>query len=81
MLAALTLALMAQGAPYKLVIVAGAGGTAVVDYPTLARCQRAAEFVEAEWRRRYEQAKAEPRPPNVYLTGPPFTAFAFCIPG
>ncbi|WP_419809180.1 hypothetical protein [Sphingomonas sp.] len=70
-----------QPAAYKLVIVVGAGGTTVVDYPSAARCQRAADALEAEWRRQYEIAKAEPRQPNVYLTGPAFTAFAFCIPG
>lgn len=70
-------------AQVKLVIISGPDGrgVAVVDYPNLGRCERAAAFVEAEWRRRFEESKAAPREPNTFLLGPAFTTFAFCIPG
>lgn len=68
---------------YKLVIVTGpgGGGVAVVDYPSRARCQVAAQIVEAEWLRRFEEAKERAaNTPNTIVTGPAFTAAAFCIP-
>ena len=65
---------------YKLVIVIGDGGTAVVDYPTLTRCQKAAAAVEDEWKRRFADAQANQRSENVILTKPAFRSFAFCIP-
>lgn len=75
---------VAQQSPaYKLVIISGpnGGGVAVVDYPTLARCQKAAATVEMEWKRRFEEAKLRAsQEPNTILAGPAFTSFAFCIP-
>ncbi len=72
-----------QNAPVKLVIITGpnGGGVVVVDYPSLARCEKAALVVENEWKRRFNAAQERAaNQPYATSVSPGFTSFAFCIP-
>lgn len=77
---ALTLAAATNPAaegPHKLIMVAN-DSTVAIDYPTRARCLRAAIAAEGEASRRLREAYAEN---GDRIIKPALRVVAFCIPG
>ena len=70
----------AQATPYKLVILWGDSGVAVVDYPSAARCQAAKTVLEERkvQERRVRQPQAAPGGGMIFR--PPWQMEMVCIP-
>lgn len=75
-----TAAAAQQASPYKLIVASSEGGVTAIDYPSAARCERAKQTIEAEMKRRNDEARNN-LPPGAILTNYGWQARAICIPG
>jgi hypothetical protein len=78
-LPALPTAALAQSEPYKLIITWYQSSNLEIDYPSLARCERAKMAVEREVDRRRREQESSMPPGSVTIGKSPNGAF--CIPG
>lgn len=72
---------IAQTSPYKLLILWGTSGVAIVDYPTIGRCEAALRVLER--RKAEEVASRQPKRTEGggVIFPPPWQMEMACIPG
>lgn len=80
-LAAFSSPALAQSAPFKLIILWGDSGVAIVDYPTGARCEAAKATLERRKNQELEKRKPERTLGGGLIIPKPWVMEAICIPG
>ena len=71
----------AQSTPYKLVMLWGSNGVAVVDYPSQSRCEAAAAALQRKRSKEAEQRAPRQAPGGGVIVSPPWQMEFFCLPG
>lgn len=72
---------LAQVAPFKLVILWGDSGVAVIEYPTATRCEAAKAVLEHRKAQELEKRKPEFPPGGGIIVPKPWVMEMICIPG
>jgi hypothetical protein len=71
---------LAQSAPFKLIILWG-DSVAVLDYPSVARCEAAKAALEIRKEQELERRKPERTPGGGIIMPRPWIMEMICIPG
>jgi hypothetical protein len=81
LLAGVALPAQPQSADYwHLIVFNSEGGTAVIDYPSASRCERAKRTIETENTKRVEAADTRARSSGAIITGYGILPIAYCVP-